>query len=79
MKNQLCSYEELQSEARIILDDIIRKYSIRYEHQNGLTDYHPMMGILIMPLGATDFGKDFMFVSNLPNKNASVYWNWWSS
>ncbi|CAF5121063.1 unnamed protein product, partial [Rotaria sp. Silwood1] len=33
MKNQLCSYEELQSEARIILDDTIRKYSIRHEHQ----------------------------------------------
>ncbi|CAF4900283.1 unnamed protein product, partial [Rotaria sp. Silwood1] len=35
---------------------------------NGLTDPHPLMGILIMPSGAKGFGKAFMFVSNLPYK-----------
>ncbi|CAF4515903.1 unnamed protein product [Rotaria sp. Silwood2] len=39
MKNQLFSYEELQNEARQLLDEIIRKYSIQIEHHMSETDF----------------------------------------
>ncbi|CAF2791243.1 unnamed protein product [Rotaria sp. Silwood2] len=37
-------------------------------YKNGLTDPHPIIGILIMPSGATGCEKAFMFVKNLPYK-----------
>ncbi|CAF4622458.1 unnamed protein product, partial [Rotaria magnacalcarata] len=39
LKNQLFSYEELHNEARQLLDEIIRKYSIQIEHHMSETDF----------------------------------------
>ncbi|CAF3963394.1 unnamed protein product [Rotaria sp. Silwood1] len=39
LKNKLCSFEELQDEAREILNDIIQKYSVQKQHQMSEVDF----------------------------------------
>ncbi len=36
LKNQLCSFNEIEDEARTVLNDIIGKYSIQQQHQVNL-------------------------------------------
>ncbi|CAF1544244.1 unnamed protein product, partial [Rotaria sordida] len=49
IKNKLFSYEKLEHEARTLVDIYIRKYSISNEHFNGLSDFHPQIGVLMVP------------------------------
>ncbi|CAF3885541.1 unnamed protein product [Rotaria sordida] len=91
LKNRLCTFDEVQDQARLLLDDLIEKYSVKQQKQseadflsmnmlcedagehnlffkNGLTDPHPVMGIVIMPSTAKEFEKAFMFIRYLPYK-----------
>ncbi|CAF4413592.1 unnamed protein product [Rotaria sp. Silwood2] len=68
LKDQTCTFEEVQDRARALLDGLIEKYSIVVQEQNGLTDPHPIIGILIMSSSLKEFEQAFMFVRNLPYK-----------
>ncbi|CAF1398960.1 unnamed protein product [Rotaria sordida] len=68
IKNKLFSYEKLEHEARTLLDIHIRKYSISNEHFNGLSDFHPQIGVLMVPSAKSGVEKAFMFIKNLPYK-----------